>query len=593
MQYPGALGCISEDGSGGRCADGVGLAGVTSVATGPGGPLGHTRVYAVSPSQSTLVVFDADMLNGGLRQLQCLSAVPRAGCTVARALRGAIDVAADIFGRRVYVAARDDDAVAAFECTDAGLSQLAGTRGCVALALAGCKRVPALDEPVAIAADWSDIHVVSRRSQAVLRFNSEDPSGSGISLTTCLRSGPDATADGCRELRGLVDPVDIATTGSSENFVVVRDGVVASRAAYDFGDVVHTCANATGDFGCARIPSLRGARHVAAFTNFDSYGSVYVSEPGSASVQALRYGLGKGFGAEAGLSVAAPGPLALLPWVWYADAGYAGGSHLYAGGNELLSLRRSQDGVGALEPSVATARFPPGRIEGVATSPEPGASTAIYAAVPSAGAIIALRRNRPPECQAQVVPVRIRMLAATPVALSCHDWDGGPLAYTVESPPAVGSVVGFSGGAALYEGPTSNHARRPDSFSVRVSDGSESALVKLNVFLAYTSNGPIALRLLDTRMRMDKRGRIRLRVRCVSESKTCVARLIAYHGRPIAFGKATLPSGQVRRMRLRLPTGIRRSVRRHRKGVVIRVDATANDAGGGTGQASLRLRVRR
>jgi len=98
--------------------------------------------------------------------------------------------------------------------------------------------------------------------------------------------------------------------------------------------------------------------------------------------------------------------------------------------------------------------------------------------------------------------------------------------------------------------------------------------VKLNVFLAYTSNGPIALRLLDKRLRMDKRGRIRLRVRCVSESKTCVARLIAYHGRPIAFGKATLPSGEVRRMRLRLPKGIRRSVRRHRKGVVVRVDAT-------------------
>ena len=171
------------------------------------------------------------------------------------------------------------------------------------------------------------------------------------------------------------------------------------------------------------------------------------------------------------------------------------------------------------------------------------------------------------------------MLAATPVAVPCHDWDGGPLTYTVESRPAVGSVVGFSDGAALYEGPTSNHARRPDSFSVRVSDGSESAVVQLSVGLEYTANGPIALRLFDTRMRMDKRGRIRLRTRCVSESKTCVARLIAYHGRPIAFGKATLPSGKVRGIRLRLPRGIRRSVRRHRKGVLVRVDASAHDPG--------------
>ena len=81
---------------------------------------------------------------------------------------GAIDVAADIMGRRVYVAARDDDAVAAFDATLEGLSQPAGKRGCAALALAGCTLTPALDEPVAIGADWANIHVVARRSQAVL-----------------------------------------------------------------------------------------------------------------------------------------------------------------------------------------------------------------------------------------------------------------------------------------------------------------------------------------------------------------------------------------------------------------------------------------
>lgn len=153
---------------------------MTSVATGPGGTLGHTRVYAVSPSQSTLVMLDADMLNGGLHQLQCFSALPRAGCTVARALRGAIDVAADIMGRRVYVAARDDDAVAAFDATLEGLNQPSGKRGCAALALAGCTLTPALDEPVAIGADWANIHVVARRSHAVLTVVSEAPSGAPL-----------------------------------------------------------------------------------------------------------------------------------------------------------------------------------------------------------------------------------------------------------------------------------------------------------------------------------------------------------------------------------------------------------------------------
>ena len=53
-QFPGALGCISEDGSGGRCADGLALAGVTALTAR------SDRVYAVSPTLGTLVVLVAD-----------------------------------------------------------------------------------------------------------------------------------------------------------------------------------------------------------------------------------------------------------------------------------------------------------------------------------------------------------------------------------------------------------------------------------------------------------------------------------------------------------------------------------------------------
>jgi hypothetical protein len=35
---------------------------------------------------------------------------------------------------------------------------------------------------------------------------------------------------------------------------------------------------------------------------------------------------------------------------------------------------------------------------------------------------------------------------------------------------------------------------------------------------------------------------------------------------------------------------MRRSIRRHRKGVLLRVVATAHDAGGGSGHASVRVR---
>jgi hypothetical protein len=325
----------------------------------------------------------------------------------------------------------------------------------------------------------------------------------------------------------------------------------------------------------------------------DSVAHVYVSEPGAANLQHLSWQLNAGFRAEAGLPVAAAGPLALLPPVEDQYALYYGGSHLYMGGDELLSFRRPDGYVGALEPRGATARFPPGRVEGVAASQEPGASAALYATVPSAGAILALRRNRPPVCEFQDGgPELIRTQTATPVALPCRDLDGDPLSYSVERPPGLGGVVGFSGAAALYKGPDFNHSLRWDSFSVRVSDGSDSTVMVLGVGLDYVATGPIKVRVVDKRLRMDKRGRIRLRVRCISEISTCNARLAAYRGRRIAGVKAKLRSGHVRRMQLRLPRSVRRSVRRHRKGVRLRFVATAADAGGGTGRASRRVLVR-
>jgi hypothetical protein len=600
VQFPGTLGCISEDGSGGRCAAGVGLAGVESVATAPGVTPGSTRVYAVSPSQSTLAVLEADPLNGGFRQLQCFSALPRAGCTVARALRGAIDVVVSarpaVYGSTVYVAARDDDAVAVFRRTADGLRQPSGTDGCVALALAGCALVPALDEPVAIDVDWRDVQVVSRRSESVVLLSEWDaPDGPGrLAPEGCMQSGPDATADGCKEIRGLVDPVDISST-TGEGFVAVRDGIVASQAAWHYGNDAPHCANATGDGGCTRIPSLRGARYVAAVMrsgvmNWEA--NVYVSEPGAANLQHLVWGLNAGFQAEAGVPVAAAGPLALITPVEDGLSMYYGGSHLYMGGDDLQSFRRPDGYAGALEPAGVAARFPPGPIEGVAASPEPGASAALYATVPSAGAILALRRNRPPACGYQEDGAQmIRQPSATLVAVPCRDLDGDPLSYSVERPPSLGRITGFSGGAALYDAPDFNHSFRGDTFTIRVSDGSDSEVVQLGVDLDYVATGPIKVRVVDKRLRMDKRGRVRLRVRCVSEISTCDARLAAYRGHRVAGGKAKLRSGHAQRVRLRLPKAIRRSVRRHRNGVRLRFVATAADAGGGTGRASRRVLV--
>ena len=596
-EFPATLGCISETGTGGHCADGLGLAGVSRVATGYGVTPGSARVYAVSPTLNTLVVLEGDPVNGGLHELQCFSAQPRAGCTVARALAGPVDVITSSTGRGVYVAARDDDAVAVFERSTTGLRQLPGAAGCVALALAGCTLVPALDEPVGLGIDLGELHVVSRGSQSwVSLYAWGNPYGMPpFQVSGCLRSGPGATGDGCSEMPALVDPSGVVAV-HGDNIVLVRDGLVDAHAAFNYG-VLDACANATGDAGCRRIPGLRGARYIAGVKGTsvsDPRSNIYVSSPGAANVQHVSYELNKGFTDEGGLAVASPGPLALLPVVEDYWTMYYGGTHLYSGGDELLSFRRNlEDGQGRLEPGIVAARYPGGRVEGVAASPEQGESAALYATVPGAGAVIALRRDRPPVCDyqregAQSIPTP----DATPVPVPCREPDGQPLSYSVERAPTLGRIVGFKDGAALYEGPSLNLSRRGEQFSVRVSDGSDSAVVTLGVDFDYLATGPIKMRVVDGSVRMDRWGRIRPRVRCVSDIRTCNARLAAYRGRSTASHKGMLPSGHARRMRLRLSPSMRRSIRRHRKGVRLRVVATAADAGGGKGRASRRVLVR-
>ena len=458
--------------------------------------------------------------------------------------------------------------------------------------------VPALDEPVAIDVDWGRVHVVSRRSESVVLFSEWDAYDASeaprLGLRGCMRSGPGATADGCTELPALVDPVDISTT-TGEAFVVVRDGIVASQTAFNYGTGTPHCANATGDGGCAQVPSLRGARYVAAVMRSGSHDSVSTSMCPSRARPTCSTSAGSSTRASA------QRPACRLPrrgrsrcsrrWRMSTRSTTEARTSTWAGTNCSPSAAPTATGVGS---SARRDRALPGRpLEGVAASPEFGASAALYATVPSAGAILAFRRNRPPVCGFQDGgPQLIRKQSATPVALPCRDLDGDPLSYSVERLPGLGRIAGFSGGAALYKGPDFNHSLRWDSFSVRVSDGSDSEVVQLGVGLGYVATGPIKVRVVDKRLRMDKKGRIRLRVRCISEIRTCNTRLAAYRGRRIAHGKAKLRSGQVRRMRLRLPKSVRRSVRRHRKGVRLRFVATAADAGGGTGRASRRVLVR-
>ena len=114
-QLAGQAACVSEDGSGGDCADGVGLDGAVNVAMSPDGK----NVYVVANRGDAVAAFERNRLTGALTQLPgtaaCVSKDGSGGaCAVGRGLDGPGSVAVSSDGRHVYVASYGSDAVAAF-----------------------------------------------------------------------------------------------------------------------------------------------------------------------------------------------------------------------------------------------------------------------------------------------------------------------------------------------------------------------------------------------------------------------------------------------------------------------------------------------
>ena len=133
----GSTGCVTEDGTGGLCADGVGLLTPTGVAVSYDG----RSVYVASQSgdDGGVAVLARDPATGGLTQLTgtaaCVSGNGTGGlCTDAAGISGPYNVTLSPDDRFLYVAALDGPGEVAIFSRDpatGALTQLAGAAGCI------------------------------------------------------------------------------------------------------------------------------------------------------------------------------------------------------------------------------------------------------------------------------------------------------------------------------------------------------------------------------------------------------------------------------------------------------------------------------
>lgn len=132
-QLPGLAGCVSEDGSGGDCADGKALDGASAIALSPDG----RNLYATSALSDAVAIFARDTKTGVVTQLPgqdgCVSETGNLGvCDDGKAVTAPGGIAVSPDGKHVYVASTIG-AVAVFarDKKTGALTQLRATDACV------------------------------------------------------------------------------------------------------------------------------------------------------------------------------------------------------------------------------------------------------------------------------------------------------------------------------------------------------------------------------------------------------------------------------------------------------------------------------
>jgi DNA-binding beta-propeller fold protein YncE len=162
-------GCISESGSGGRCANGKAMKSVVSMAISPDG----RALYATSVDGHTIAVFDRDAATGALKQKRgragCVSQTGTHGlCANAKALTAPAAVTTSPDGRSVYVGTLNGIAVFDRDLATGRLRQKRRRAGCVTETGSGglCENGTAIRfiDDIAVSPDGDNVYAVASRS---------------------------------------------------------------------------------------------------------------------------------------------------------------------------------------------------------------------------------------------------------------------------------------------------------------------------------------------------------------------------------------------------------------------------------------------